>query len=260
MGSSALASTPTERWQALQQLEAAFHQSDGNMFFTYNGHSYRSVGVNADGMLRVIDQTTGQSMTLDPVDVYSAGMAAAGTPIPAKPQSTSAGAKGLTAGQQLSMFNNIVGKVGMYSGLLNMAMQIKQVKDFLSRVPYLSGVLGYVSAGLSAISLFQGAQSFYKNGFSWGGLLTLGTSALGIATGVNTILGFSVLTNPAGWVIAGAAISASFAYAGINDLITHGFSIKGLITSALGFVGTAVFTNLAFTACAFSSPIGDRRT
>src|SRR5216684_3894724 len=101
---SAIASTPAERWQALQQLEAAYNQPDGNMFFAYNGASYRSIGVNGDGTLRVIDQTTGQMMNLDPVDVYAGTRAAAGDPLPPKPTPASqASAMGL-AGQQPSMF------------------------------------------------------------------------------------------------------------------------------------------------------------
>jgi hypothetical protein len=58
--STNLAWSPAERWQALQNLESALGAPDGNMFFTYNGVVYRSVGVNGDGTMRVINQATGQ--------------------------------------------------------------------------------------------------------------------------------------------------------------------------------------------------------
>ena len=249
---SATASLVSERLQALAQLNSAFGQPDGSLFFTFDGALYQSMGVNADDTLRVLNVNTGQiTASLDPVDIYSAVRAAAGNPLPPPQPPSSASALGPHGP---SMMSNMMGKVGMYSTFLNMGYQIKGVKTILNNIPKFGVALGSVTTFLSAYQAFRGVQSLYKNGFSIGGLLNLAGSAFGIATGVNTLVGtlqgsgLSVLTNPAGWAVAGAVISASSMHAGISDLITNGFSAKGLLTAGLGFVGTVGFTHVALVA------------
>lgn len=147
----------------------------------------------------------------------------------------------------------------MYSGLLNMAAQIKGVSKFLANITHLGAnfavILGSVTAFLSAYGLFKGIQSLFKGQFSAGALLNLGMSAFGLATGVNSIIlagthsGFmATLTNPAGWAIAGAVISGSVLYGSINSMILNGVTPGKVVTAAISTLGTAVFTNMAIAA------------
>src|SRR4029077_9403211 len=87
-------------------------------------------------------------------------------------------------------------------------------------------------AVVGAYGVFTGAQSLYKNGASLGGVFSLGMSAFGVATGVNMAIGASMF-GPIGWIVAGAVLAASFSYAGINDWITNGASLKSVLTTVV---------------------------
>jgi len=284
----AATATLAERWQALEQLRAAYGQPSGNMFFTYNGSVYRSIGVNGDGTLRVVNQETGANYTLDPVDVYTGARAASGDPVPAKPtppirtgndgfsfpaldqiqsysgfgsllaQGASAVFKQLAINSQRYVIPNIISNansgIAGFSNLDTSNLQFDTRPSALKHMPfgklsnYISKGLAVVGVVLGAVSVFQSINGMFKTGkVSVLQLVNIGTAALGIAMGVNSLMGLGFMASlsaGAGWATAGAVIAASIEYGAINSMFQNGVTPLKVVLASASFMVTAYLINL----------------
>lgn len=106
-------------------------------------------------------------------------------------------------------------------------------------------VFGGISAGLSAYSLFKGVQGMFQTGPSISGALNTGMSVFGLATGVNMLLHVGMLSNPAGWAVAGAVLAGSVAFGSISSMAANGATASGIATAAISTFGVAVLANVA---------------
>lgn len=223
-----LLTTAAERAQALLQLEAAFGQVSGSMEFTYLGSVYQSLGINSDGTLRVLDLSTGQIVSLDPVDVYEAGLAAQGDSLP----SSASNDYTKVTPPAVPIVQQIMSQAGMFVSFINVLRQslgkwaasaLKQInaaaasagtlevtpsgaviaplgytappssfKTLLNTIlnnPYLKTGLSIAGIVLSTYSIWTGIQSMFKYGPTAKGSLGILGGAMGVATSVNTLLG-----------------------------------------------------------------------
>jgi len=114
--------------------------------------------------------------------------------------------------------------------------------------------LGILGAVLSTYSVFTGIQTMFDKGPTAGSAAGVLGGAVGIATSVNTLLaplsgslvgayGGSLL-NPLGWGVAGAVVSASIIFNGIQSMLKNGATAGQAGAVAGGVVGMAVSVNL----------------
>jgi len=141
------------------------------------------------------------------------------------------------------------------------------MKDWIGKIlnnPVLSKVLSVAGVVLGTYSAFTGSQTYYNNPNAKG-LTNLGLNAFGLATSVNAALaafgfinaGFvGMMTNPAGWVATAGVLAASYAYAGINDWVTNGFSWGAFgttLSSSLGVGAAAGMTASLLLGVSFAA-------
>ncbi len=146
---------------------------------------------------------------------------------------TSATLRGLTS---------VIGEDGLLKGTRYWLSAV------FEKMPWLGKTLGAIGIVLSTYGAFTGVQAMFKKGPSIGGTLNVAGSALGIATGVNMLMGmggWATLTNPAGWFVAGAVISASVTYGAVQSMFDSGVTAGNVALATAGFIGTWVAAELA---------------